>query len=407
MRVSFLLSVLFFTQLTHLAGSSVVSSAKNQQPKSEKVVAAYFAGWDIYGKNGYTVEHMYPIAHKLTHIIYAFAKPNPDKGTCELLDSWADIGVSLEHHKKLSGNFAKLLELKAKFPHLKILLSIGGGTYSKDISKIVKKGDLKKFAASCVALLDRYEYSFVHSVTGKSHTESFSYKGLFDGLDLDWEWLNSAVPKSEAKAFAEMMSLFRELLDKRSLKLKSQQFLTAALQANASVYNSLRLDVVSKVVDWFNLMAYNFTTVVGRSVGLNAPIRNPWSVHSVENAVQGVVSAGVAPSKIVLGIPLYGHLFGQTSGELGGSFERTSLSGPLSYGKIKERYLGNDGCEYKWHDTAMVPYLYCAQDKLLITFDDESSVKEKVKYSQANRLRGIVFWRLAQDDDQHSLVNAI
>lgn len=401
--ISFLLFILFFTHITQYAGPSVQPNNRKQK----EVVAAYFAGWDIYGKNAYRVENIYPIAHKLTHIIYAFAKPNVDKGTCELQDPWADVGASLEYHKKLSGNFAKLLELKAKYPHIKILLSIGGGTNSKQISEIVKKGYVKKFVGSCIALLDQYEYHFAHSKTGKDHLVTFSYEKLFDGIDLDWEWTNNVVPEGESKAFVEMMLLFRKLLNKRSLKQKTKQFLTAALQANASVYQALRLDLVAPVVDWFNLMAYDFTGTASRGVGFNAPISNPWSFHSIHNTVQGIMNAGVACDKLVLGIPLYGHLFDQTNGKLGAPFEKTDLSGPVSYNKIKERYLDTDACQYKWHPSAKVPYLYCAKDKVFISFDDEQSVKEKVKYARQHQLRGVVLWRLAQDDDEHSLVNAI
>lgn len=405
--ITFLLSALFFTHVAHMSAFSAGFSHHNNSSKPKEIVAAYFAGWDIYGKNPYNVESIYPIAHKLTHIIYAFAKPNVDKGTCELQDPWADIGASSEYHKKLSGNFAKLLELKAKYPHIKILLSIGGGTNSKQVSEIVKKGYAKKFVASCVDLLDQYEYRFSHSKTGKEQSFKFSYEKLFDGIDLDWEWLNNVVPEEESKAFVEMMFLFRKLLDKRGLKQNRKQILTAALQVNASVYKALSLDIVAPIVDWFNLMAYNFAGSSSRGVGFNAPIRNPWSIYSINNAVEGVMSSGVSPNKIVLGIPLYGHLFDQTNGKLGASFDRTDLSGPLSYNKIKEKYLENDACEYKWHPAAKVPYLYCAQDKVFISFDNELSIKEKVKYARQNHLKGIVFWRLSHDDEKHSLVNAI
>lgn len=413
MARAFLLSGLFF-QISQgsvfsadASGRNLSSLKEGSQAKQKEIVAAYFAGWDIYGKKAYAVESIYPIAHKLTHIIYAFAKPNPDKGVCELQDPWGDVGANLEHYKKLSGNFAKLLELKSKYPHLKILLSIGGGTNSKQISEIVKKGYAKKFVASCVDLLDRYEYRFVHSQTGQEQFVKFSYEKLFDGIDFDWEWLNNVVPEEEAKAFVEMMVLFRKLLDKRALRRGSKQLLTVALQVNASVYKALYLHEVVSVVDWFNLMAYNFTGVTSRGVGFNAPIHNPWSVYSINNAVEGVLNAGVSADKIVLGIPLYGHLFDQTNGKLGASFDRTDISGPVSYSKIKEKYLANDACQYSWHPGAKVPYLYCAQDKIFISFDNELSIKEKVAYARQKHLKGVMFWRLAHDDENHSLVNAV
>ena len=307
--ISFLMSVLFFahvTQSSNLCPAKVPDRFSHVKPGN--VVAAYFASWDVYGQNGYTVEDMYPIAHKLTHVVYAFAKPNSQTNMCELHDPWADVGANQEHRKKLAGNFAKLIEFKKKFPHIKVLLSIGGGTFSKHISEIVRKGSWKQFAESTVKLLDRYEYAFVHSKTGDVHRVEFEYEELFDGLDLDWEWLKNVVPEHEAKAFFDMIVLFKKLLDERAQKQKKKQLLTVALQVNASVYKALSLDKAASFVDWFHVMAYNFASPASSGIGFNAPLCNPWSSYSIDNAIHGLMTLGVSPEKLVLTVPLYGHV---------------------------------------------------------------------------------------------------
>ncbi|MBI2353021.1 glycoside hydrolase family 18 protein [Candidatus Dependentiae bacterium] len=401
--VSFLVSILF---LIHTAlPKSFVPRKKIKQDK--EVVAAYFAGWDTCSKNPYCVEDMDQIAPKLTHVIYAFAKPNPVDGTCELPAPVSDVGAMESGSNQLGGNFAELLRFKKRFPHIKILLSIAGGADSKYVSEIVKKGYMKKFITSCVSLLDRYEYFFVDSKTDKKRSVVYHYEGLFDGIDLDWEWANNIVPEKEVQVFADMIVLLRKLLQDRELKTQKKQILTVALQVSAAVYRALPLEKIVSYVDWFHVMTYNFFGSFSFEIGFNAPLSNPSSVYSIENAIDGLLALDLPAHKLVLGIPLYGYAFDKTVGGIGASFKKTSRTRALSYAKIKELYLNNPGCNYSWHEKSSVPYLYCPDDSIFVSFDDQRSVQEKVKFARKKNLRGVMLWRLASDDDEHTLVHSL
>lgn len=406
--IAFLISVLLLTNRGYadqICPLPVPQKYEHVQPGN--VVAAYFANWDTYGPNKYRVQDVAAVAPKLTHLIYAFAKPNVKTGQCELQDPWADVGANLQNRKVVAGNFGKLLNLKKQFPHLKILLSIGGGSHSKEISQIVQAGNLQTFVKSCVELLDEYEYQFKNSKTGKQDSIVFEYPDLFDGLDLDWEWLDNQVPESEAQAFEQMVAELKQLLDVRAKRVKKESVLTVALQVNMAVYKALNLQRCTQFVDWFHVMAYNFTSSEGSGTGFNAPICNPWSSFSIDNAISGMMNEGLSPEKLVLGIPLYGHVFDQVKERLGSPFAKSDVTGSMSYGLIKKNYLQNSACQYKWHSKSMVPYLYCPQEEVFVSFDDERSVKEKVDYAELKRLKGVVFWKLSGDDDNHTLVHVV
>ncbi len=406
--VSLLISILFFTHASHSSQSCPAAvPEKYAHVKPGNVAAAYFAGWDIYGQSKYTVKDLYPIADKLTHVVYAFVKPNPQTGKCELQDPWADVGANFEKRKKVAGNFAKLIELKKNFPQLKVLLSVGGGTYSKDISEIVQKGLLKTFAKSCVDILDKFEYQFKHTKTGLDSSVLYEYEGLFDGLDLDWEWLNNVVPEEEAKAYQTMIISLKKLLNERTKRQGKRSLLTVALQVNQKVYNALPLKKCVSFVDWFHVMAYNFTTTDGNGVGHNAPICNPWSSFSVDNAISGLMDLDISPHKLVLGVPLYGHVFDKTKNKLGSAFEKTDITGSVTYDQIKKLYVQNALCKYRWNDKSKVPSLYCPASEVFVSFDDERSVQEKVVYAKQKLLRGVVFWKLAGDDEEHNLIKSV
>ncbi len=401
LSVTFFLAVLVFIHTVFLTAGcpNFDIPIAYQHVRSGKVVAAYIGCWDKYSCD-YKIEDIEKIGNILTHIIYAFAKPNAENGTCELADVWADLGANFEHRKKVGGNFGKLLELKKKFPHLKVLLSVGGGTYSKQLSEISAKGQISKFVDSIIKLLSRYEYIFDHSKHGREHTHWFEYEGLFDGVDIDWEWSGAVLQEDIAG--------YHKLLSELSKKLKRKNMiLTSAIQVDKKIINSLEFHKMVPYVDWFNLMTYNYGGPKGLGVSLNAPICNQYSGYSIEESVNALMAQGVTPAKMVLGIPLYGHVYDKAVPKIGSSFSKTDKTGVLAYNQIKSIYLDNPDCTSKWHTKSLVPYAYCPEDEVFVSYDDEQSVKQKYEYAKKKRLQGVFFWRLSGDDENYNLVKSI
>src|ERR1700716_1208539 len=110
-----------------LSASAGQAKAPSSQDAPGKVVSAYFANWDVYGR-GYFVKDI--PADKLNVIQYAFGVPTFDQATgtvgCGVLDPWADFqqvywgpentvdGVADNFpDQRLYGNFNQLRKLKA------------------------------------------------------------------------------------------------------------------------------------------------------------------------------------------------------------------------------------------------------------------------------------------------------
>ncbi|MGX1485684.1 hypothetical protein RKD45_004760 [Streptomyces griseus] len=106
----------------------------------DKINLGYFTEWGVYGRN-YHVKNLVTSgsAAKITHINYAFG--NVQNGRCTIGDSYADYdkaytadqsvdGVADTWDQPLRGNFNQLRKLKAKYPHIKVLWSFGGWTWS-------------------------------------------------------------------------------------------------------------------------------------------------------------------------------------------------------------------------------------------------------------------------------------
>ncbi len=109
----------------------------------DKQVVGYFAEWAP--GEGYFVSDI--LASKITHINYAFSNVS-ENGECQYGDPAADVerlytaaesvsGIADSIDPKtfhFHGNFNQLLELKAKYPYLKVLISVGGYSWSGNFS---------------------------------------------------------------------------------------------------------------------------------------------------------------------------------------------------------------------------------------------------------------------------------
>ncbi len=370
-------------------------------------VIGYFGNWDVYGINHYQIDRIDQIADKLTHLVYGFMKPDDVNNICKPHDLWADIGAVDDFQSKVGGNFAKMMALKKRFPHLKILLSIGGGKYNKNFVKIAQsKKQLQKFAQSCVDLLDFYDHEFHHFETKNHEVTHFQYQGLFDGIDLDWEWNVSDLTEELSQAYTYFISELHKLLKNRQKKSGQTSLLTVALQVTPKIYKTLELKKVVKFIDWFHVMAYDFFGPNNATIGFNAPVCGKWSVYSVDGSLHRIMQEGVAPDKMVLGLPLYGYVYENTDGYDAVIHKKNKVK-TISYHMIQSKYLKDPSFVQTWSDYESVPSLYSKKDRTFVSYDSQESLLEKVDLAKNKKMLGVVVWRLSGDDAQHSLVSAI
>lgn len=377
-----------------------------QQIKAGNVVSAYFGNWDVYGANHYQIDRIAAIADKLTHLTYGFFKPDDVAGVCKPHDVWADVGAYEGYQSKIGGNFAKMIELKKQFPHLKILLSVGGGTYNKNFANLARDSEkLIKFAQSCVDRLDFYDHPFLMDDQFK-RINHLTYQGLFDGLDLDWEFSPSGVTPEVSQAYTKFIGELRRLLDLRKQNTGQDSLLTVALQVTPTIYNNLDLQAIAKNISWFNVMAYDFYGASSGQIGFNAPLCGKISKYTVDGALQRIMQRGVSPDKMVLGLPLYGYVYENTDG-YNAYIDKKNKIKTITYHVIKSKYLDNASYKKTWDHAAGVPSLHSQQDRTFVSYDDQQSLVEKTKLAQQKRMQGVVLWRLSGDDAQHSIIRAI
>ena len=374
----------------------------------QKHIIGYYPSWAA-GRGVFLKDIPYA---QLTHINYAFSDVSQN-GECALGDPSADIKRAYSSTESISGqddppslpyygNFNQIRQLKEQVPNLKVLISIGGWTLSGNFSNAAADDASRKhFATSCIDLYLK------------------QYQGVFDGLDIDWEYpVNGGLTngKSEDKKnYTLLLAEIRRQLDELGKTDNRHYLLSIAAPIGPGIIRNFEPGNIAVSVDWINLMAYDFHGTWEKSTNFNAPLfgtaNDPGdSGLNVDAAVQSYIFVGVPPQKIVLGVPFYGHgwsgvlsdnngLYKSASGAAPGKFE----SGSFTYKEITADYLPS--FQRFWNEDAHVPWLYDPSKQIFISYDDPKSIEAKAGYARDQALAGIMIWDVSQGDQ--TLIDAI
>jgi len=378
------------------------TSARSEVPMNDTYhLVGYYASWDVYERAMFLTRIQ---TEKITHINYAFSNISPE-GECVLGDVDADtarffgIGNSVNGTPDVidgeRGNFHQLALLKQKNPNLRVLISIGGWTWSEHFSDAaLSENSRMKFVKSCLDLyLVRYGESF-------------------DGVDIDWEFPVSGGLKpgrtEDKHNFTLLLEEFRQQMDVLQQTTGRKYLLTIAGPAAPDGMGRMELSEIHKVLDWINVMAYDFHVAEEPVTGFLSPLygsprdpdQNSKTFLNGDAAVRGYLAAGVPAKKIVLGIPFYGRawtgatgdgLFAPAAGPARGMYE----PGYMDYTEIFQGPLKN--FQRHWDDQAKAPWLFDPSSGTFITYDDTESIQWKAKYIQENGLGGAMIWELGSD----------
>lgn len=303
--------------------------------------------------------------------------------TSYLTDSWADQEIHWDGDKwedghKLYGCLKQLNLLKQRNRNLKILLSIGGWTYSSNFkSGAGTPQNRANFARSAVKLLKNYG---------------------FDGLDIDWEYPTNP---QEAADWVSLLRACREEMDAyAAAHARGHHFeLTVACPAGPQNFEKLDLAGMDRYLDFWNLMAYDYAGSWDQNAGHQANLypskgnarATPFSTaRALEHYTRFV-----DPSKIVLGMPLYGRAFENTAG-VGRPYNGIG-EGSWERGVYDFKALPPPGAKEYYDHEAGASYCYDANKKFLVTYDTVPMAKEKAAYVRSHRLGGAMWWESSGD----------
>nr|WRK23364.1 chitinase [Bombyx mori nucleopolyhedrovirus] len=404
---------------------------ENNKPgrREDKIVAAYFVEWGVYGRS-FPVDKV-PLPN-LSHLLYGFIPICGGDGINDALktipgsfealqrsckgredfkvaihDPWAAVqkpqkGVSA-WNEPYKGNFGQLMAAKLANPHLKILPSIGGWTLSDP-------------------------FYFMHDVEKRnvfvdSVKEFLQVWKFFDGVDIDWEFpggkgANPSLGDAErdAKTYILLLEELREMLDDLEVQTGRVYELTSAISAGYDKIAVVNYAEAQKSLDKIFLMTYDFkgawsNTDLGYQTTVYAPSWNSEELYTTHYAVDALLEQGVDPNKIIVGVAMYGRGWTGVTNYTNGNYFSGTGNGPVSGtwedGVVDYRQIQKDlnNYVYTFDSAAQASYVFDKSKGDLISFDSVDSVLGKVKYVDRNKLGGLFAWEI--DADNGDLLNAM
>lgn len=127
-------------------------------------------------------------------------------------------------------------------------------------------------------------------------------------------------------------------------------------------------------------------------------------IYSADFAISNLEKVGVDLSKVVMGLAFYSKGKVVKDADNNGLYQipvRPMWGGGYTF--LKDSLVDKKGFVRYWDDASKAPYLFNAEKKVFITYDDEESVKLKCDYVKERGLAGVMFWEYFSDSKLYLL----
>ncbi|XP_049284146.1 chitinase-like protein 3 [Anopheles funestus] len=275
-------------------------------------------------------------------------------------------------------------QLRRANPSLRILLWIGGGSVGGFATMVENHANRKQFIQSIKSSLELYH---------------------LDGVDLDWEF-----PDNGGKRRMHFSQLLHEIRREYQREHRTYILSVAVAPQETIAYMAYDVTEINNYADYVNLMTYDyhFYSPDLPQTGLNAPLyRRPNELAllgtlNINESVHYWLSAGLEKSKLILGLPTYGHTFALVNpfntriGAPASNYGRVGLFGFASYSEICWFRRYNIYVHQVYDVESCSPYMYSGSE--WISYEDERSLECKAKFIKDHEFGGAMIFSLNTDD---------
>jgi len=365
---------------------------------SGKVVGSYIANW----ANPNIVDTVN--GNNLSHILYAFLRicgPGQLAADAEVCLNKQDFQLAEDGStidKAFEGKFS---QLKLRYPHLKVIPSVGGWGGSAPFVPMSATPENRKI--------------FIQSVV-----DYLSSNPSFDGIDIDWEWPQN---QAEGEAYADLMIELRKAFDLLEQQNGRKYLITSAIGTHSNNISHINYVRAEPYMDYIFMMTYDFfgrwsSNNIGHHTALQAHNSNlnKGYAHSGALGTKNMIDLGIPAEKLVLGVAKYargwdGVTRSNEGTEIGGTAtglfpkpkQPWDTEGVATYRRVVEDILGHDGqgingFEVRYDGDCDCHYAWRESDAAFVGFDHPKDVINKGRYVQANKLAGVFSWEYGQDN---------
>ena len=373
----------------------------HRHAKPHRLMVGYFPQWGLYDEHPYIAKSLITTgsAARLDQINYA--QGSVQGGRCSLADPNADLQHAFTAEQSVNGKaddpktpfrgyLHQLQELKARYPRLKILISLEGK--AADFAEDAKPQKRQAFVSSCIN-------TFVRGHFAKGMTEP----GIFDGFDVDWE----SPEREDAANFRALLEEFRKQMAVFEAAEHRRLLLSVAVGQAPGMLPGTDFAVVGRLVDEVGVMNYDYAGPWSPTTGFVAPLftdpRGPGAEYSIEHSIASYKAAGVPEKKLLMGLPFYGYSWTEVPDENNGlAQEGRGHDADRPYHYIR----GLDASFETFRDKrTKAPWRF--DGDTFWTFEDPVSVRYKVSYASRQNLGGVMIWELSGDTDDAELLHTV
>ncbi|WP_263382531.1 glycoside hydrolase family 18 protein [Granulicella arctica] len=354
-------------------------------PATAPLLTGYFPQWGLYNDPQYLVKNLVTNGGAAMLDQVNYAQGFVTGGHCSIADPNADLnytfpaeqsvnGIADDPKESFRGNLHQLVELKRRYPNLKLIISLEGrgSNFAEDTQPLNRDA----FVDSCIDIFIKGNFA-----------PGITVPGLFDGIDIDWEYPH----KDDAVNYLALLTEFRHKMD----ALRPGLRLNIAVGTSPQLYEGTDMAAVSKLVNQMALMTYDFAGPWSKITGLIAPLRagTAHNTGTVEDTVDAYRALGVPAAKLFMGIPFYGYGWHQVTEDDNGMFqEGQPIRGDHPYRDIAPIIAQST----IYRDSAsQAPWLF--DGDIFWTYEDPTSIAHKVEYARKQHLGGMMIWELGSD----------
>ncbi|MEU9757897.1 glycosyl hydrolase family 18 protein, partial [Streptomyces althioticus] len=289
----------------------------------------------------------------------------------------------------LRGNFNQLRQLKAKYPHIKVLYSFGGWTYSGGFGQAAQNA--AAFARSC-----------------KQVVEDPRWADVFDGIDIDWEYPNACGLTCDTSGPAA----FRTLMQALRAEFGPNYLVTAAITADGS--NGGKIDAAdyggaAQYLDWYNVMTYDYFGAFNAQgpTAPHSPLTSypgiPQAGFNSADAIAKLKAKGVPSKKLLLGIGFYGRGWTGVTQSAPGGTATGAAPGTYEAG-IEDYKVLKNSCPATG-TVAGTAYAHCGSNWW--SYDTPATINSKMAWAKSQGLGGAFYWEFSGDTANGELASAV